>query len=417
MHFTHVELYAIFDHMKPTERGYQVENFFAPYHLMGSCDEVKSLIDRLHQEGIGVIVDWVLAHFHHTSRGRDYSSSLYEIDGTNLVAGGKTNWGTLFFDYSKPETKRLMQASALYWIEKMHVDGLRFDAVHGMLTHTGSLDQAALTFLKDLNQLVHARYPGVLMIAENTADSPVHTKPVEEGGVGFDLRWGIGLNKESEQYFHRPTHERSQSEVHYKFTHFMKELASREKEIFTQSHDDADTGGEHPGSTLYNLLPDRDRFANMRNYFAWQIFGPNRGHLIHMGDELGQQISWFERFQKRLPSVDWSLEESDDNRMLQRCVSDMIAFYRANSDFWSDGEQNFTLLDEWPASCALAYLRGDLLVIHNFSDKPFTAPPAVQQRQLTRLFTSDSKLYGGSGNYDNGLTIAANSTSVYKTKR
>lgn len=415
LHFTHVELYAVQDHVKPYERGYQVENYFAPYHLLGSSDDLKYLIDLLHQNGIGVIVDWVLAHYHHSSNNSSYASSLYKIDGTDLVGGERTTWNTSYLDYSKEETRRLLQASALYWIEEMHVDGLRLDAISQMVYRDASVITPAVDFLRELNTLIHKEHPSVLMIAEDTGNFPKLTKPQEEGGLGFDMKWGIGWNRDSMQYFRTSFNARLQHDIHHKFTHFMKELEFRDKEIFTQSHDDSDTCGDYPGTTLYNAMPacqtEVERFANMRNFFSWQILSPSRGHLIHMGDELGQSESWYERFERKVTSVDWSLEGRDLNQKLQKCVHDLIALYRMNPPFWENGEMGCKIIHESAQSGVLAYSRegkaAKVIVIHNFSANSYpNYELPLQAKKVDEIFNSDRSCYGGSSLFEHQTSAA-----------
>lgn len=407
MHFTHVELYGLLDHHRARERGYQISHYFAPYHQLGSADDVKYLIDQLHSHGIGVIVDWVMAHFHHGHTSKKASASLHEFDGTDLVAAEKSSWGTLFFDYNKDETRHLMQASALYWIDTMHVDGLRFDAVSQMLSRNGKEFPQARKFLQELNTHIHNFFPGVLLIAEDTHSTPNLTKKVSDGGLGFDLKWGISWCRESRDYFHAPSQEQFQ-----KLSHFLKVVQKREKQVLTHSHDDSDSGENSSEDTLYNCLNDPDRFGKLRNFFSWQILAPSRGYLIHMGDELGQPESWYQRFQKNLSSVNWHLERVDLHHNLQKCVSDLNAFYVTNPAFWENGEMGFEMISEWAPNKILAYYRTDgkhkrFAIIHNFSEIGYPSydlplsKEAKNPLKVSERFNSDNALYGGSGSFVN----------------
>lgn len=407
MHFTHVELYGLLDHHRARERGYQISHYFAPYHQLGSADDVKYLIDQLHSHGIGVIVDWVMAHFHHGHTSKNKSASLHEFDGTDLLGAEKSAWGTLFFDYSKEETRRLMQASALYWIDTMHVDGLRFDAVSHMLSRNGEELPAAKKFLQELNTLIHNFFPGVLLIAEDTHNTPNLTKKVSDGGLGFDLKWGISWCRESREYFHAPSQEQFQ-----KLSHFLKGVQRREKQLLTHSHDDSDSGEYSSEDTLYNFLSGPDRFGKLRNFFSWQTLAPSRGYLIHMGDELGQPESWYQRFQKSLSSVNWNLENVELHQKLQKCVSELNALYSANPPFWENGEMGFEMISEWAPNKIVAYYRANggrkrFAIIHNFSDVGYPSydvslsKDAKTPKRIFERFNSDNVLYGGSGMYVN----------------
>jgi 1,4-alpha-glucan branching enzyme len=421
MHFTHVELYGLLDHMKPAERGYQITNYFAPYHALGSSDDLKYLIDHLHQEGIGVIVDWVMTHFDHARRSHKYSASMHHFDGTDLYAAERSPWGTLYLDYGKEETRRLMQASAQYFLETMHVDGLRLDAMSQMVFRDGAEIESGKNFLKELNTLVHDAFPGVLMIAEDTESYPDVTKQVDLGGLGFDLKWGIGWSIDTRDYFHASYQNRAEEKRYHKFTHFLKSTLSGDKQILSHSHDDSDSGLKDSDKTLYRFITppnhEQGRFSDLRNFFSWQVLAPSRGYLIHMGDELGQPESWYQRFQKRVSSVNWSLEKSDLHQKLQKCVSDLNALYVNKPDLWEKGEAGFTMISEYAPNAVLAYHRESgkktrLAVIHNFSDKGYSSydiplpspredPMLSQIKKITEIFNSDRLQYGGSGKFEN----------------
>ena len=418
MNFTHVELYGLLDHIRALEHGYQISHFFSPYHAQGSSNDLKYLIDELHKAGIGVILDWVMAHFHHASHSSSYSASLHEYDGTNLYAGENSNWGTRYFDYSKEETRRLMQASALYWLDEMHVDGLRLDAVSQMIERDGKEIEPAIAFLQELNTLVHEQFPGVLMIAEDTDNHPNLTKKVSVGGLGFDLKWGIGWNREARNYFHRPSNARD-TEPHYKMVRYLKHVQTAEKQILSHSHDDSDSNSEQHDLSLYRHLAtgtdEMAHFSNLKNFFCWQILAPSSGYLIHMGDELGQTESWYRRFQKRVSSVDWKLEQNEKHQKLQKCVSDLNALYQAQKGLWKEPEQGFQLISEFGPTNIIAYHRENgksrrLAIIHNFSDVAYPSydiplpdddDKLLQIKKITEIFNSDKPIYGGSGQFEN----------------
>lgn len=413
MNYTHVELYGLLDHLQASEHGYQIAHFLAPYQPQGSANDLKVLIDELHQAGVGVIVDWVMTHYYHKCASDNFCASLHKYDGTDLFGAEESPWGTLFFDYNKDETRRLMQASALYWLEEMHVDGLRFDAMNEMVNHGGKKHEKAIEFLKELNELVREKYPGVLLVAEDTGDFPGLTKKASDGGLGFDARWAIGWCKESREFLHTPPKERADEE-HPKIAHFLDHVEQEVPQILSHSHDDCDISHGPNNDSLYNCVfsenNDEVRFAILRNFFAWQSFAPSRGYLMHMGDELGQRKSWYDRFQKKISSVDWSLEKSPKHQKLQKCVSDLNALYRKTHDLFKEGEKDFQLITGHSEKGVVAYQRGHgkkgrISVIHNFSDKghsSFELPlKELRSKKITEIFNSDKSTYGGSGKFDN----------------
>lgn len=406
MHYTHVELYGLLDHLNPLEDGYQIAHYLAPYRPQGDANDLKSLVDELHQAGIGVIIDWVPSHYFPLCQSKDYCATLNNFDGTDLFGTEETPWGTYFFDYNKEETRRLMHASALYWLDEMHLDGIRFDAVNSMINRNNTPHHAAIKFLKDLNADVHKYFPGVLLIAEESHDYPGLTDKVADGGLGFDLKWGISWSKETREFLHKPSNERM-DDTHSRFDDFLHEAKQKDKEILSHSHDDCDISHGPGSDTLYNYVnADNDndvRFAMLRNFFSWQSFGPSRGYLMHMGDELGQQTSWYTRFQKKVSSVDWSQEKSLKAQKLQKCVSDLNALYQKTQVLFKEGEKDYQLIED--RSGIVAYHRKKLTVIHNFSNKAHASyqipMKGVHAKKITEIFNSDNTIYGGSGHFNN----------------
>ena len=406
MNYTHVELYGLLDHLNPAEDGYQIAHFFAPYRPQGDANDLKFLIDELHLAGIGVIIDWVPSHYFPNCQSEDYCATLHNFDGTDLFGAEKTPWGTQFFDYNKEETRRLMHASALYWLDEMHLDGIRFDAVNSMIHREDKPYYEAIKFLKELNAYVRKKFPGVLLIAEESHDYPGLTNKVSDGGLGFDLKWGIGWSKETREFLHKPSLKRA-SEEHPNFDHFFHDVQQKTKEILTHSHDDCDISHGPANDSLYNYLfsdnDDEVRFAMLRNFFSWQAFAPSRGLLMHMGDEFGQKDSWYVRFQNKISSVDWSQEKSPRHQKLQKCVSDLNALYKKTHHLFKYGERDFQLITE--ESGIVAYHRKRLTVIHNFSDKAYSSfdvpLKGLHAKKITEIFNSDKAIYGGSGKFEN----------------
>ncbi len=412
MGFTHVEAFGLLEHYFRLGRGYQVANFFAPYRGCGSCDDFKYLVDQLHQNGIGVIIDWIPTHFQHYAQGNNYSVSMHEFDGTNLFAGEAAPWGTLYLDYGKEETRRLMFASALYFLDQLHVDGIRYDAISQLVRRGGKEIPEGISFLKELNDTVRACYPGVMTIAEETEGFPNVTRPTKDGGLGFDMKWNIGWSHDSRNFMRTPYQERHGH--WHKVMNFLNSVQRGERVILTHSHDDTDSGESNNGKVLLQCVShvqkEEEKFANLRNFFAWQAFAPSCGHMLNMGDEVVQNESWYQRFRKNVPGVDWSAEEDPMHRGVQECVSDLNALYLSRPQFW-EGDREFKLIAEHRSNTVVAYHRGTkenkrVAVVHNFSEKGYPVydvplPLGERIQKVGVIFSSDDSKYGGTGAFEN----------------
>jgi 1,4-alpha-glucan branching enzyme len=415
MEFTHVEMYSLFDHAYKEERGYQVANYFAPYRDSGTCDDLKYLVDQLHQHGIGVIIDWIPTHFHHHHQSNSFSASLHEYDGTNLYASHVSPWGTLYFDFNKEETCRLLSASALYFLDELHVDGIRFDAVSQMIRRESKDISAAIMFLRQLNQTIHTCYPGVLSIVEETESYPNLIN-----SMGFDLKWNIGWSHDTRNLLRTPYAERPGHWQHKVLDMLNSARWGEDKMILTLSHDDTDSGGNKGDNVLLRYVAharnDMERFSDLRNFFAWQTLAPSRGHMVHMGDEVVQPESWYHRFRRDLSSMDWSLVNSTSlHGRIQECIRDLNELYRYHPQFWQDGEQDFSMIYEHGPNLVVAYHRGiyanrRIAVIHNFSNRGYKSydiplptwdPNVARIRATVEIFNTDHAKYGGSGSFQN----------------
>jgi 1,4-alpha-glucan branching enzyme len=415
MGFTHVEMYGILEHTDRWEYGYQVANYFAPSRFSGICDDLKYLIEHLHQNGIGVILDWVPTHFKHYHFFHQYSNSLHEYDGTNLYASTVSQWWTLYFDFDKEETRRLLFASALYYLDRLHFDGIRFDAVSQMIRRNQTDIPSAISFLRELNHTIHTHYPGVLCIAEETEGYPNLSR-----AMNFDLKWNIGWSNDVRNFLRTPYAERPQ--------HWKQKILdvlncarwSDDKMICTLSHDDTDTGPFNSKNVLLNCVSharnDMDKFADLRNLFAWQRCVPSRGHMIHMGDEIVQPMSWFQRCFRGKSSMDWSLSNSTSlHGKIQECIRDLNHLYIRYPQFWQYGEKGYSLIYEYGENLVIAYHRGifnnrRIAVIHNFSNRGYTCydiplpgsdPNVGRIRDAIEIFNTDDPKYGGSGAFQN----------------
>jgi 1,4-alpha-glucan branching enzyme len=422
--FTHIQIYGLLDNKNEYSWGYQADHFFAPNRRLGKADDFKFLVDLCHQHGIGVILDWIPTHYKHEHNG-DRSESLHYYDGTDLFGSEPSYWGTTYFDFNKEETKRLLLASALYWIEHMHVDGLRIDAVSPMICRHGNYQWAAIEFLKQLNHLVHEQYPGVLTIAEETDGFPNVTRPTFEDGLGFDVKLAVHMQYRMRHFFRTPYDQRSWDEHHFgKLLSNLNEIGQREQWMIAHSHDDAASGSPHRHSTIYGSIPTLDpwrKFADMRLFHAWNLLSPGYGHAIHMGDEIGQRWPWNERLQAQEGAVEWGLLdnhcEASFHRSLQVCVGDLNRFYRSRQAFWKQGRQGYQLISHYAPNNVLGIHRFNeegqsIALFFNFSPfgyQEYSFPLASLQegRDLHKLkgarevFSTDGLQYGGTGQFKN----------------
>jgi 1,4-alpha-glucan branching enzyme len=336
--YTHVEFLPVAEHPFGGSWGYQVTGYFAPTARFGSPDEFRHLVDRLHQAGVGVIVDWVPAHF-----PKD-EWALAKFDGTALYEhpdwrrGEQKEWGTYVFDFGRREVRNFLVSNATYWLQEMHVDGLRVDAVASMLyldysreegewvpnEHGGRENLEAVAFLQEMNAVVYRRVPGVVTIAEESTAWPGVSRPTDAGGLGFGLKWNMGWMHDSLAYIaHEPVH---RGYHHHEMT-FSMVYAYSENYVLPISHDEVVHG---KGSLLGKMPGDRwQQLANVRAYVAFQWAHPGK-QLLFMGSEFAQESEWSED-----RSLDWWLLDLADHRGVALLVKDLNAVYRSSRALWS----------------------------------------------------------------------------------
>jgi 1,4-alpha-glucan branching enzyme len=409
MGFTHVELLPVMEHPFAGSWGYQVSGYFAPTARYGSPDDLRALVDRLHQAGIGVILDWVPAHF-----PRD-DWALARFDGTALYEhedprrGAHPEWGTLIFNYGRNEVRNFLLSSALFWPREYHADGLRVDAVASMLyldysrpegawvpnEHGGNEDLDAVGFLKELNEVIHRREPGILSVAEESTAWPGVSKPTYLGGLGFGFKWNMGWMHDTLDYFQRdPVHRRFH---HHQLT-FSLMYAFSENFVLPLSHDEVVHG---KGSLYGKMAGDRwQKLANLRSLYAYMWAHPGK-KLLFMGGELAQEAEWsHER------SLDWHLLENAGNAGVQALVRDLNRALRSEPALY---EQDFDPAGFWwleandAAANVLAFARASaggervLVCAANLAPVPrpdyrLGLPRAGRWREVVN---TDSSFYGG----------------------
>jgi 1,4-alpha-glucan branching enzyme len=409
MGFTHVELLPVMEHPFSGSWGYQVSGYFAPTARHGSPDDFRALVDRLHQAGIGVILDWVPAHF-----PRD-DWALARFDGTALYEhedprrGAHPEWGTLIFNYGRNEVRNFLLSSALFWPREYHADGLRVDAVASMLyldysrpeggwvpnEYGGNEDLEAVAFLKELNEVIHRREPGIVSAAEESTAWPGVSKPTYLGGLGFGFKWNMGWMHDTLDYFQRdPVHRRFH---HHQLT-FSLMYAFSENFVLPLSHDEVVHG---KGSLYGKMAGDRwQKLANLRSLYAYMWAHPGK-KLLFMGGELAQEAEWsHER------SLDWHLLEQAENAGVQAVVRDLNRVLRAEPALY---EQDFDPAGFWwleandAGANVLAFARASagaervLVCVANLAPVPRSGyrlglPRSGRWREV---LNTDSSFYGG----------------------
>jgi len=416
--FTHVELLPVMEHPYGGSWGYQVTSYYAPTARFGDPDGLRRLVDRLHQAGIGVILDWVPAHFPKDAfaLARFDGSPLYE--DPNPARGEHPDWGTLVFDFGRLEVRNFLIANALYWLEEFHVDGLRVDAVASMLyldysretgewtpnVHGGRENLEAVAFVRDLNRAVAEHQPGALVIAEESTSWPGVTADVDHG-LGFDFKWNMGWMHDTLGYFAKDPMYRAH---HHGQLTFSLVYAFSEHYVLPISHDEVVHG---KGSLLRKMPGDRwKQFAGVRSFLAYQWAHPGK-QLLFMGSEFAQDSEWAESGE-----LDWGALADPAHAGVKQLVTDLNRRYVATPALWTQdvSAAGFTWLSADDAAAnVIAFIRwsrdGEALVcVCNFSGRPHEdyRLPLPRSGSWQEVLNTDAETYGGSGVGNLGVVTA-----------
>ncbi|PLT35592.1 1,4-alpha-glucan branching protein GlgB [Bacillus sp. V5-8f] len=417
--FTHIEIMPVMEHPFDGSWGYQITGFFSVTSRFGSPEDFMYFVDQCHQNGIGVILDWVPAHFCKDIHGlgRFDGGSLYEH--ADPRKGERPIWGTYSFDFEKPEVVSFLISNALFWMDYYHIDGFRVDAVSSMilLNHDNPQperltnqygreeNEGAIAFLKKLNETIFMKYPGALMVAEEATDWPLVTAPTDRGGLGFNYKWNMGWVNDVLKYMKLDPYERIHHPNLLTFSFF---YAFSENFVLPFSHDDV----VHGKLSLLNKMPGDywQKFANLRLLYGYFMAHPGK-KLLFMGSELGPFAEWKDKEQ-----LDWHLLDYPSHQKLNHYVKSLNKFYQETSSLWRlDHEQDgFGWIDHSHKENVLVFSRkgkrkGDYcIVVCNFSGNVYTdyRIGIPSPGSFIEVFNSDAELYGGSGQLNEGAMLA-----------
>ncbi|WP_438445685.1 1,4-alpha-glucan branching protein GlgB [Gorillibacterium sp. sgz5001074] len=411
MGYTHIELLPLTEHPFDRSWGYQATGYYSATSRYGKPEQLMSFIDHCHQNGIGVLIDWVPGHFCKDDHGLRLfdGSPLYEHPDPNISE--KTGWGTLAFDFSKPEVVSYLISNAVFWMDVYHVDGIRVDAVASMMSlcfdkspdtaprnmYGGFENLDALAFIKKMNKAVFQYFPNALMVAEDSSDYPLVTAPVHVGGLGFNYKWNMGWMNDVLKYMQKETVHRKH---HHNLLTFSLMYAYSENYLLPFSHDEV----VHGKKSLLNKMPGDywQKFANLRLLYAYMMGHPGK-KLLFMGGEFGQFDEW-----KDMEDLDWELLEYEKHQQMHGYVKQLNAVYAKEKALWEQDHHpnGFQWIDaDNSGQSVLSFIRWSgsgeehIVAVCNFTERVYhnyrIGVPAVGLYR--EILNTDLTPFGGSG--------------------
>ena len=414
MGFTHIEVMPLMEHPYFGSWGYQTIGYYAPTHRYGAPDDLKYFVDYMHQAGIGVILDWVPAHFATDPQGLVFfdGSTLFEYDDPQMRY--HPDWGTYVFDYGKPQVRNFLISNALFWLEEYHMDGLRFDAVASLLyrdysrtdwspnIHGGRENLEAIEFLKSINEVVYEAFPDALMIAEESTAWPGVSQPTYSDGLGFLYKWNMGWMHDTLKYM---DYDPIYRQFHQNELTFPLLYAFSENFVLPLSHDEV----VHGKGSIWGKMPGDDwqKAANLRLLYG-HMYGHPGKKLLFMGSEFGQTGEWSYNH-----TIDWPLLDNRLHKGVQEWVKALNKLYKESSPMWSDTPEHFTWIDHHDHQHSIiSYMRENeeeqLVFVFNFTPVPRENynQGFPKEGKWDELLNSDAALYGGE-NVGNDGQVAA----------
>ncbi|SMC56606.1 1,4-alpha-glucan branching protein GlgB [Cellulophaga tyrosinoxydans] len=428
MNFTHVEFMPVMEYPYDPSWGYQLTGYFAPTSRFGNPEEFKVLVDKLHQNDIGVILDWVPSHFPEDAHGLGFFDGSHLYEHPDRRKGYHPDWKSLIFNYGRNEVRAFLISNAMFWMDQFHIDALRVDAVASMIYLDYSREEGewepnmygnnenleAISFLREMNQQLYASFDGIQTIAEESTAFSGVSKPVDLGGLGFGMKWMMGWMHDTLEYFKKePIYRKHhQNDITFSMTY-----AFSENFMLPFSHDEVVYGKQ---SLLYRMPGDEwQRFANLRLLFGYMFTHPGT-KLVFMGGEFGQSSEW--DFQN---SLDWHLTQYDFHAGVQNFVKDLNGFYKSYPALYEKqfSPESFQWIDYGDAeNSVLAYIRkghdtkNDLIAICNFT-------PLIRENyrigvpkstKIVEVLNSDAKKYGGSGSHNDKIQVKKTPSHGFK---
>ena len=409
--FTHVEFMPVMEYPYDPSWGYQLTGYFAPTSRFGKPQDFMVLVDKLHQAGIGVILDWVPSHFPDDAHGLGFFDGSHLYEHPDRRKGYHPDWKSLVFNYGRNEVRAFLISNAVFWLQHYHVDGLRVDAVASMLyldysrkegewepnIYGGRENLDTISFLKEFNEVIYANFEGVQTIAEESTSYPMVSRPTFSGGLGFGMKWMMGWMHDTLKYFQKETVYRK---YHQNDLTFSMTYAFTENFMLPFSHDEVVYGKK----SIANKMPGDEwqKFANLRLLYGYMFTHPGT-KLLFMGSEFGQSNEWnFEN------SLDWHLLQYDYHSGVKKLITDLNQLYKFHpalyeKQFSGEGFEWINYSDHQNA--VLSYIRKgnnsdeDLIVVCNFTQvvRENYRIGIPKKAKLKEIFNSDAVIYGGSG--------------------